>query len=237
MTKRTPASAGRAASARPRDHTTTPTDCSPAPASPPATASGGKTCAACGETKPLSEFYQSPKWTCPRCKPCERENVRSRYWSDPERHRERQRARWRRDVEKSRAQRRARRLKNIEVERSRSRERAKTPDGRTRNRAAVARYAARHPERIAARNAATVAARSGTIPALIECQASGCDRRTRLERHHSDYSRPLETLTLCHLHHEATHHHGPVELKDGSFAIAPASSAVLEHTTPTIMDR
>lgn len=77
--------------------------------------------------------------------------------------------------------------------------RAKQPAPRRRNpapeRAAVKRYAQKHPERHAAWTAVLLALRKGKLIKPTNCQR--CSQVMRLEGHHHDYSKPLEVEWLC----------------------------------------
>ena len=82
------------------------------------------------------------------------------------------------------------------------------------NRLAVARYAARYPEKIAARSALTSAIRRALVKRAC-CEVLGCVRTERLHAHHHDYSKPRDVVWLCRPHHEHVHHEGRLPLKPG----------------------
>lgn len=64
------------------------------------------------------------------------------------------------------------------------------------------RSKAKHPEKKKARDKAR------SIPLNFNCEY--CGATGNLHRHHSDYSRPLDVVTLCVTCHEAVHHKGLV---------------------------
>ena len=80
------------------------------------------------------------------------------------------------------------------------------------NRLAVARYAARYPEKIAARRAVTSAIRRGLLNRAACCEAWGCVRTERLHAHHCNYEKPRDVVWLCRPHHEHVHHEGRLPL-------------------------
>ena len=67
-------------------------------------------------------------------------------------------------------------------------------------RAGNKRYRQRHPEAVKAHN------RAQRIPMASECQQCGASN-TLLHRHHPDYSKPDQVITLCVTCHERVHHH------------------------------
>jgi hypothetical protein len=153
-------------------------------------------CRRCGATDAIAAF--TPRANI--CRPCDAARARDRYW---------------RDVDASRRRQRERRQRHLEIERARGRANAKSAHGREINRAAVARYAARCPEKIAARSAVTSAVKRGLVKRATCCEVSGCTRNERLQAHHHSYRKPRDVVFLCHLHHEAVHHEGPQRLKPG----------------------
>ncbi len=75
------------------------------------------------------------------------------------------------------------------------------PESRRMARARAALERGRHPDKVWARNQATLAIRRGElIPKPCEvCQ------RTRVDAHHDDYSKPLDVRWLCRKHHNQHH--------------------------------
>lgn len=63
------------------------------------------------------------------------------------------------------------------------------------------RYKQRHPERILATNAVNNAIRDGALTKL-PCLICG---NKNVEGHHPDYSRPLDVVWLCSVHHREIH--------------------------------
>jgi hypothetical protein len=92
-----------------------------------------------------------------------------------------------------------------------------------RNRIAVAAYARRNPEKIAARRALAAAVKRGEVIRATACEAAGCDRTEPLHAHHGSYAkaRVRDVVFLCRQHHEAVHHRGPLPLKGGKLAHPP----------------
>ena len=83
------------------------------------------------------------------------------------------------------------------------------------NKAAVARWKARHPLAQQRRLELSSAVRSGLITKQKTCQAAGCTKTTGLCGHHYDYSAPLDVGWFCHPHHRAIHRLGKIALKPG----------------------
>jgi hypothetical protein len=59
------------------------------------------------------------------------------------------------------------------------------------------RYKDKYPEKVKAQQLAS------KIPTENEC--SNCGGTDRLERHHEDYTKPLEIITLCKMCHSKRH--------------------------------
>jgi hypothetical protein len=142
------------------------------------------------------------------------ERKRRAYWADSVKARAKSRAKRQRRLEHYRAMERARYWREVEKSRARARAFARSPRGRELNRRAVARYKARHPERIRAQTEARAAARRGQIRIPTVCEVLGCSA-TDLHLHHPRYDRPLDVIAACRRHHEELHHRGPLELKPG----------------------
>jgi len=69
------------------------------------------------------------------------------------------------------------------------------------NRSSVAKYAAKNPEKIAAKNLVQKAIRDGKIERGV-CEVCGSDHP---EAHHDNYGLPLSVRWLCRRHHKAHH--------------------------------
>lgn len=108
------------------------------------------------------------------------------------------------------------REKNLEKIQAYDRERGRTPKRRKRSRefsiryrkdgrgAAVnRRWASRNPEKVLASRAVNNAVRDCR---LVKLPCRDCGRTVGVEAHHPDYSKPLEVIWLCKLHHENEHH-------------------------------
>ena len=64
----------------------------------------------------------------------------------------------------------------------------------------------RNPEKMLAHAKLNDAVRYGKIVKPTVC--SKCGETGRIEAHHVDYSKPLEVVWLCRIHHVAEHHDG-----------------------------
>lgn len=150
-----------------------------------------KICKECVQELPITAFYHSATWICPRCIPCEKRRSADNY---------------RRHREARRAQQRVAYWRDPEKHRERWRARQKTAETRARNYQAVKRWQAKHPEKLAAHRAVRAAIRRGDIGQPTVCSEPGCAATKDLARHHPNYARPLEFVVLCRIHHEAAHH-------------------------------
>lgn len=134
-----------------------------------------KTCAKCGESKVVGDFYPHPSTPgalARRCKQCARAATME-----------------------SRAKKRGEIL-----ERQRLQQREVSPEVRAIRNARRAEYRKLAPERISASQALNVAVRAGKILPL-PCFVCG----EKAEAHHPDYSRPLDVVWLCPSHHREAH--------------------------------
>jgi hypothetical protein len=75
-----------------------------------------------------------------------------------------------------------------------------------RHRESQSRYRARHREKLHAHELLRSVVRSGRMVVPIWCQRCGCV--TKLEAHHSDYSKPLAVDWLCSICHGLAHRSG-----------------------------
>jgi hypothetical protein len=137
-----------------------------------------KTCAACGISKPLDDFHRIRKGDDARvsnCRACANEKLRQRRLADPEGNRA-----------YHLAYRRAWRANAANAARETEHARA----WRTKN-----------ADRYAAHMAVAVAKQQGKLQAK-PCEVCGNERA---DAHHDDYSRPLDVMWLCRLHHAERH--------------------------------
>lgn len=81
-------------------------------------------------------------------------------------------------------------------------ERAKTEKRITLNRTIVRNYRTKHPERLRANNAIQRAKSKGKLKSQ-PCQK--CGQVSNVHAHHDDYSKPLDIIWLCSVHHKARH--------------------------------
>lgn len=63
-------------------------------------------------------------------------------------------------------------------------------------------YRAENPEKVRAHEAVNYAVRSGKLSPL---PCARCGTSERVHAHHDDYSRPLDVIWLCPLHHKERH--------------------------------
>jgi hypothetical protein len=159
-----------------------------------ASAERSKRCAHCQTTKPCSEFHidrSSSDGRYSLCKACKNVRIRARYAAGPEvklRSRERQRAFY--DDPQNRALRREKvRIRNAEPQRKQALAEKQSayrrdPENRIKD---------------LARKQLQYQVKCGNIargPCVICGQSEG-----RIEGHHKDYSRPLDVVWLCTVHH------------------------------------
>lgn len=141
-----------------------------------------KTCRACGESKPLTDYHIERRVKDGRraiCKRCEHARIAEQRRSSQA-------------AAKHRAAARRHYDRNADAEREARR----------------ADYAA-NPEREAAHRAVRDALAAGTLVRPSECQncgarpEKGADGRAQIEAHHPDYARPLDVEWLCGICHRA----------------------------------
>lgn len=80
---------------------------------------------------------------------------------------------------------------------------AKTPEGRLAHARALKVSKARFPERAAARTTFSNAVRDGRVIPWPVCAVPDCCGKPH--GHHPDYSRPLDVVWLCDMHHKEVH--------------------------------
>lgn len=102
--------------------------------------------------------------------------------------------------------------KDPEAAKERTREYHRTEAGKRASRIAAARQREKHPEKIAARNAVTIAVRKKTL------NAQPCSRCGALptHAHHPDYAKPLEVIWLCVTCHNKEHGNVRLNLKEAA---------------------
>ena len=135
-----------------------------------------KTCADCGEHKPLTEYYRSrPTNTRKRCKPCHKALAKRT-----------------RDA-------------NLEVFRARERA-SDRRNPKTINRALsiirTRKWVANNPVKHAAHKAVLRAVRNGT---LVKQPCATCGTAHRVHGHHEDYTKQLDVIWLCPQCHSDVH--------------------------------
>jgi hypothetical protein len=166
-----------------------------------------KNCPACGETKPLDEFYRHRRQKDgrqPWCKLCHR--ARNRAWrrANPEWVAEHNK-KWR-DRHPGAANMASKRWKEQNSQRNRAAEKRWREQNPSITAAGHKRHDRRHPERASARQVVRDAVRRGRISKPSTCE--GCDEtfdKGLLHGHHEDYGKPLEIEWLCTSCHTKRH--------------------------------
>lgn len=147
-----------------------------------------KTCFKCYVSKPLRDFYRHPQMGDGRlgkCKECTRRDVRinrsfrKEYYAafDSSRNKLPHRIKARKQYEKTRRGRQVKRASNL-------------------------RWIESNPEKRKAQHAANNAVRDGKLKKQ-PCQV--CGTWKRVQKHHEDYSKPLDVQWLCPKHHAEAH--------------------------------
>lgn len=67
------------------------------------------------------------------------------------------------------------------------------------------RYKQRHAIKNSARNIVYAAVKAGALIKPDHCTKPDCNGKP-IEGHHGDYSKPLDVIWLCHIHHVAIHY-------------------------------
>ena len=148
-----------------------------------------KNCTKCGEEKPLDSFYNlaaSVDGKSPHCIECDKIR-KSNYYQTHKEYKARKRDEWRA----------ANRERVNELERNRIKRNREAFTLRQR------KYISIHKVEHCARTKANQAIKSGKIARKSSCEK--CGSATRLHKHHSDYSRPLEVVWLCPMCHNKIH--------------------------------
>lgn len=140
-------------------------------------------CKQCNTAKDASDFYAGNK---SRCKECIKSGVRANRAANLEHYRAFDKAR------ASQPHRVAARKAYQQTE----------AFSRSHN-AAAKRWAAKHPERRRANYLLDNAVRDGRVTPWPVCAVPECYRQP--QGHHPDYSRPLDVVWLCEVHHKAVH--------------------------------
>jgi hypothetical protein len=152
----------------------------------------GKRCFKCGIEKPLYQFYphsQMADGTLGKCKECTKKDT----WLRVER--KKLEPAWR-DQERMRC-----RLKQDRFRRERSPEQIER-DRVSLDKARV-KWLAKNPEKRKAQHAANNALRDGKIPRKYLCEM--CGSTGPLQKHHHDYSKPLDVIWVCKPCHGKSH--------------------------------
>lgn len=148
-----------------------------------------KRCFKCLCEKPLDDFYRHKAMGdrhLSKCKECTKADVKK--------HRQD-------NLEKIRAYDRMRGSMAHRV--AARKEYKKTPAYAKSHEAAARRWAAKHPERRKASHIVGNAVRDGKLIPWPVCAVPECSEKP--EGHHPDYSRPLDVVWLCDMHHKQAH--------------------------------
>src|SRR5262249_2663336 len=100
-------------------------------------------------------------------------------------------------------------------QRARRKERQSRPEWQKSHLEALGRWARRYPLAASATRIAQNALLTGKIRKAPHCQALGCYSTKHIQLHHHDYTRPLEILTVCALHHKRGHSVGYIAVAPG----------------------
>jgi hypothetical protein len=92
---------------------------------------------------------------------------------------------------------------NVEYYREYDRERANQPHRVAAMQEYNEQYRLEHPLRYLARNIVNNAVRDGKLIPWPVCAVPECNGKP--EAHHADYSRPLDVVWLCSVHHKQVH--------------------------------
>ena len=136
-----------------------------------------KTCFKCGESKPLTDFYQHKKMADGRlnkCKVCAKRDVSEH-----------------------------RHGKGRETVLAYDRRRASEPHRVELRERIFADWLRQHPERRRAHVLLGNAVRAGRVTRPAACSIAGCAKKP--EGHHPDYGKPLDVIWLCREHHMQEH--------------------------------
>lgn len=179
-----------------------------------------KRCRACGESKPIVDFYAMPGSADGRgynCKPCHKAKGRERYFADVEKSRAAARAKTARHVERNRekitARRRAQYAADPSPHTARSvryywtHRESSMETARAGARTARESGPKKRPrtDEVRAREAVKYALRVGKLVRPSTC--SRCERAdVPIQAHHPDYTRRLDVVWICKWCHEAEHH-------------------------------
>lgn len=100
---------------------------------------------------------------------------------------------------------------------------AKTDAYKASQKKSLKKYRQEHPARTVARNAVNNAVRDRRLMPWPVCAVPECICKP--EAHHPDYSRPLDVVWLCDLHHKAAHNivrEAKRSAHQGAFSLEPA---------------
>ncbi len=135
-----------------------------------------KRCFKCHKEKPLSEFYKHKAMSDGHLNKC---------------------------IDCTKEDARENRRKNGEKIRKYDRERAKTPKRKELASRQQKKYRAKNRVKDRAHNKLHRAVKMGFV---FKKPCAVCGAKRNLEAHHFDYSKPLEVIWLCSLHHSAVHY-------------------------------
>jgi len=146
-----------------------------------------KTCFKCKQTKSVNDFYRHPGMGDGRlgkCKECTKSDVKKNRANKAERYREYDRMRYLRDKWR----------KDAATKWQKDNPGEAAEAGR--------RWAERNREKRSAHHVVSNAVRDGM---LTRGPCEICGTNIGVQAHHEDYSRPLDVVWLCHVHHGERH--------------------------------
>jgi len=147
-----------------------------------------KKCTKCGGEHPLASFYKNSKLRGGRaniCKECHKASIRAN-----------QKKRIEYYLEYSRKR------KKCPVYQAAQRAYRHSASGRAAKKKANLRYERKNPGREKANKAVAYALKTGL---LIKKSCTVCGTTKSIHGHHEDYSKPLDIIWLCALHHSEVH--------------------------------
>ena len=134
-----------------------------------------KKCFKCGKEKDVEEFYKHKMMKDGRLNKC---------------------------IECARIDSRRHRIENIDAVREYDRARGMSPKRISENKKRMKKFIINNKEKYIAWNSAAYALARGKI---VKKPCEVCGTTERIEMHHSDYSKPLDVVFLCSVHHKRAH--------------------------------
>lgn len=167
-----------------------------------------KRCSKCGEYKVLEGFSKKKssqdgfQYECKQCVSgyCKQYQIVNR-----EKIAENKRVRYQLNRERVLVEGKKYREVNREKIAKRDKAYSKTHNGKAAHRKATVNYRENYPEKWRAHDKVMKAVRSRRLKKPFCCVVDSSDCSDQLEAHHEDYSKPLEVIWLCAIHHRWVH--------------------------------